>query len=117
MANVEIPDKLYFKIGEVADIVGVEAFVLRFWESEFPTLSPKKAESGHRVYRRADLEIALKIKELLHEQGFTIAGARKQIGRRGRDKADDKVGEKTAKKLEQVCDELRDILTLLDGKS
>ena len=112
-----IPDKLYFKIGEVADIVGVEAFVLRFWESEFPTLSPKKSESGHRVYRRTDLEMALKIKELLHEQGFTIAGARKQIGRRRRGNVDEKVGEETAQKLERVRDELRDILTLLDGKS
>jgi DNA-binding transcriptional MerR regulator len=117
VADVEIPDKLYFKIGEVADIVGVEAFVLRFWESEFSTLSPKKSESGHRVYRRTDLDMALKIRSLLHEQGFTIAGARKQLGRRGRNAADEKVGKKTAKKLKQVRDELQDILTLLDGKS
>ena len=71
----EIPDKLYFKIGEVSEILGVEAYVLRYWESEFPQLSPKKSGTGHRLYRRKDVELLLRIKQLLYEKRFTIEGA------------------------------------------
>lgn len=74
-----IPDKLYFKIGEVARLAGVEPYVLRFWESEFPALKPGKSTKGQRLYRRREVELALQIKTLLHEQGFTIAGARKKL--------------------------------------
>jgi DNA-binding transcriptional MerR regulator len=74
------PKKLYYKIGEVCGIVGVEAHVLRFWETEFPILSPPKNRSGQRIYRPKDIELLLKIKRLLYEDGFTIAGARKQLG-------------------------------------
>src|SRR6266568_882195 len=81
MATPEIPDKLFFKIGEVCRIVDIEPFVLRFWESEFPHLAPEKSKSGQRVYKRKDIEMVLRIKELLYERGYTIAGARKQLSR------------------------------------
>lgn len=74
-----IPEKLYFKIGEVCDLVGVQAHVLRYWETEFPQLSPQKNRSGQRSYRRRDVEISLRIKELLYEDMYTIAGARKKL--------------------------------------
>jgi DNA-binding transcriptional MerR regulator len=73
----EIPDKLYFKIGEVSKIADVAPHVLRYWESEFHTIRPKRANSKQRLYRRADVELILKIKTLLHEQGYTISGARR----------------------------------------
>ena len=76
---VAIPEKIFFKIGEVCDIVGVQAHVLRYWETEFPQLSPQKNRSGQRSYRRRDVEIALRIKELLYEDMFTIAGAKKKL--------------------------------------
>jgi DNA-binding transcriptional MerR regulator len=75
----EIPDKLYFKIGEVSELLGVEAYVLRYWESEFPVLSPKKSGTGHRLYRRKDVELLLRIKHLLYEKRFTIEGARQTL--------------------------------------
>jgi DNA-binding transcriptional MerR regulator len=72
----EIPDKLYFRIGEVAGLLAVEPYVLRYWESEFPSLAPKKSGTGHRLYRRKDVELLLKIKHLLYEKRYTIQGAR-----------------------------------------
>jgi DNA-binding transcriptional MerR regulator len=75
----EIPDKLYFKIGEVSELLGVEPYVLRYWESEFPVLSPKKSGTGHRLYRRKDVELLLRIKHLLYEKRFTIEGARQTL--------------------------------------
>jgi DNA-binding transcriptional MerR regulator len=75
----QLPDKLYFKIGEVADIVGVKPYVLRYWESEFSVIKPAKTRSKHRLYRRKDVETLLQIKRLLHEQRFTIEGARKRL--------------------------------------
>src|SRR6202050_3557850 len=74
-----IPDKLVFRIGEVSEIVGVEAYVLRYWESEFPGLSPRKSSSGQRMFRRKDVELLLRIKHLLYSQKFTIEGARKAL--------------------------------------
>ena len=82
---VVIPEKIYFKIGEVCDLVGVQAHVLRYWESEFSTLSPQKNKSGQRTYRRRDVEIALRIKQLLYNEMFTIAGARKKLQSEQRD--------------------------------
>lgn len=76
---VVIPEKIYFKIGEVCDLVGVQAHVLRYWETEFPMLSPQKNRSGQRSYRRRDVEVALRIKELLYDEMFTIAGAKKKL--------------------------------------
>ena len=75
----EIPDKLYFKIGEVSELLGVEPYVLRFWETEFRVLSPKKSGTGHRLYRRKDVELLLRIKHLLYEKRFTIEGARQAL--------------------------------------
>jgi DNA-binding transcriptional MerR regulator len=75
----EIPDKLYFRIGEVSALLGVETYVLRYWETEFPTLAPKKSGTGHRLYRRKDVELLLRIKHLLYEKRFTIEGARQAL--------------------------------------
>jgi DNA-binding transcriptional MerR regulator len=72
----EIPNKLYFKIGEVSSLLTVEPYVLRFWETEFPKLAPKKTDRGQRMYRRKDVELLLQIKHLLYEKKFTIEGAR-----------------------------------------
>jgi DNA-binding transcriptional MerR regulator len=79
LAEVAIPDKLYFRIGEVSELTHTKAYVLRYWETEFPTLKPTKARSGHRLYRRQDVETVLEIKRLLYEKGFTIEGARRQL--------------------------------------
>lgn len=73
----EIPNKLYFRIGEVAKLAGIKPYVLRFWESEFGGLGPKKSGTGHRLYRRKDVELVLEIKRLLYDKRFTIEGARK----------------------------------------
>lgn len=80
----EIPDKLYFRIGEVSAILGVEPYVLRYWETEFPQLAPKKSGTGHRLYRRKDVELLLLIKRLLYEKRFTIEGARQSLQGMGR---------------------------------
>ncbi len=77
--EIFIPDKLYFRIGEVATLCRLPAYVLRFWESEFPQLKPVKSSTGQRMYRRRDVESVLRIKQLLYEQGFTIVGARQQL--------------------------------------
>jgi DNA-binding transcriptional MerR regulator len=74
-----IPNKLFFKIGEVCEITDTQPYVLRYWESEFPALAPAKNSSGQRIYRRRDIETVLRIKQLLYEEGFTIAGAKKKL--------------------------------------
>src|SRR5579863_9666804 len=84
-AATEIPDKLYFRIGEVARLAGIKPYVLRFWETEFPSLGPRKSGTGHRLYRRKEVELVLEIKHLLHEKRYTIEGARKFLDARGRD--------------------------------
>jgi DNA-binding transcriptional MerR regulator len=76
---VAIPEKLFFKIGEVCELAGVQAHVLRYWESEFPMLAPQKNRAGQRVYRKRDVEMALRIKDLLYEDQYTIAGAKKRL--------------------------------------
>jgi DNA-binding transcriptional MerR regulator len=75
----EIPDKLFFRIGEVSGLLGLEPYVLRYWETEFPSLAPKKSGTGHRLYRRKDVELLLKIKHLLYQRRFTIDGARQYL--------------------------------------
>jgi DNA-binding transcriptional MerR regulator len=79
VADTDIPDKLYFRIGEVSDLVGVETYVLRYWETEFPAVGPKKSGTGHRMYRRKEVELLLKIKHLLYEKKYTIEGARQYL--------------------------------------
>ena len=85
MTQTGFPNKLYFRIGEVAKIVGVKPYVLRYWETEFPLLKPGKTPSQHRLYRRRDVETLLEIKKLLYEEGFTIAGAKKKLKDNERD--------------------------------
>ena len=82
--RTQLPDKLFFKIGEVADIVGVKPHALRYWETEFPALRPKKTRGAHRQYSRKDVELAMLIRQLLHDEGYTIPGARKRIRGLGR---------------------------------
>jgi DNA-binding transcriptional MerR regulator len=79
MSHPTIPEKLFFKIGEVCELAGVQAHVLRYWETEFPTLAPQKNRAGQRTYRRRDVEMALRIKELLYDEQYTIAGAKKKL--------------------------------------
>jgi len=80
----EIPDKLYFRIGEVSQLAGVKPYVLRFWENEFPSLMPRKSGTGQRLYRRKDVETVLEIKRLLYDKRFTIEGARRFLESRGK---------------------------------
>ena len=114
----EIPDKLYFKIGEVSELLGVEPYVLRYWESEFPVLSPKKSGTGHRLYRRKDVELLLRIKHLLRDKRFTIEGARQSL--QAEAKAPKPKAVKVAQQelfaddpLPEIRKELADILQLL----
>jgi DNA-binding transcriptional MerR regulator len=121
-----IPNKLYFPIREVAELTGVEAYVLRFWEKEFPMLSPVKESSGHRRYRRKDIEVVLEIKRLLYDQGFTIPGARTRLQKSSSGalplfaSADGGKGSKQpgspspATQLRQIRRSLNEILSLLD---
>ena len=84
LSTQEIPDKLYFRIGDVSRIAGVKPYVLRYWESEFPSLGPKKSGTNHRLYRRKDVELVLEIKQLLYEKRYTIEGARNFLSKRGK---------------------------------
>ena len=104
----EIPDKLYFRIGEVSKIVGLPTYVLRFWETEFPRIRPKRTSSGQRLYTRNDIELVLKIKHLLYDRKFTIQGARQHLSARsGKKKTPAK------KMLEELHTELKSIRDLL----
>jgi DNA-binding transcriptional MerR regulator len=132
-----VPTKLYYKIREVCEIVGVEAHVLRYWETEFPVLSPPKSKSGQRTYRPRDIELLLRIRKLLYDDGFTIAGARKRLSARLPENDGDDIkkdhsappantepaapGSKaeagqrgSTERLRKVQAELENILTLLD---
>ena len=115
----EIPDKLYFKIGEVSELLGVETYVLRYWESEFPVLSPKKSGTGHRLYRRKDVELLLRIKHLLYEKRFTIEGARQTLQSEARAPKPQRVSKRVQAELfsedplPEIRRELKEILLLL----
>jgi len=124
---VEIPNKLYFRIGEVCRLLKLEPYVLRFWESEFPTLSPAKGANGRRMYRKKDVEMVVTIKDLLYERGFTIAGARKVLSRKddvaavlspvaNSPKTQAQKARPAPEKLDQVKLELRNILTILNRR-
>jgi DNA-binding transcriptional MerR regulator len=107
--NEEIPDKFYFKIGEVSKLVKLPAYVLRFWESEFSRIKPKRTSSGRRLYTKKDIELILKIKHLLYEKKYTIQGARQHLSRRaGKDKTS------TTGLLKELRAELKGIRDLLD---
>jgi DNA-binding transcriptional MerR regulator len=119
-----VPKKLYYRIGEVCDIVGVEAHVLRYWENEFPSLAPPKNRGGHRTYRAKDIELLLTIRNLLYHEGYTIAGARKKLVRSSHPVEDPAHSQKEpdseprpappAQRLNLVREELENILTLLE---
>jgi len=122
----KIPNKLFFKIGEVCEITDTQPYVLRYWESEFPALAPAKNSSGQRIYRRRDIETVMRIKELLYEEGFTIAGAKKRLEAELSGKAVTPSNPTTAapsaesgedrgrEMLREVREGLREILTLLE---
>jgi DNA-binding transcriptional MerR regulator len=121
----KIPNKLFFKIGEVCEITDTQPYVLRYWESEFPALAPAKNSSGQRIYRRRDIETVLRIKQLLYDEGFTIAGAKKKLeaemaGRvvtplpPGEAAPTPEAGADRVQALRQVREQLREILTLLE---
>jgi DNA-binding transcriptional MerR regulator len=117
-----IPDRLYFKIGDVARICEVETYVLRFWETQFPQLKPNKSGTGQRLYRRRDVEMALEIKRLVHKEGYTLIGARQALeqGHRQQGAEAGVAGGDTGRKRDAVADvigkaraELREIAGLL----
>ncbi len=118
---VVIPNKLYFRIGEVSRLTGVPAYVLRYWETEFPGLAPKKSGAGQRLFRRKEVELVLEIRKLLYDQRFTIEGARKALAARGLDvpppppsKADQqKLFDPKAELLAGIRRELEDLRDLL----
>jgi DNA-binding transcriptional MerR regulator len=121
----QIPNKLYFRIGEVAKLAGIKPYVLRFWETEFPNLGPKKSGTGHRLYRRKDVELVLEIKRLLYEKRYTIEGARKFLGSKSKATAAKTVqpGKKqgelfnpTPEVLTEIRRELTEIVHLLDSR-
>jgi len=118
--DVIIPEKLYFRIGEVARLCRLPAYVLRFWETEFSQLKPVKGSTGQRMYRRKDVENVLRIKQLLYEEGFTIAGARQHLREESKD------GKKQAPlpfpvsstaQIKHIRQGLRDILTILSARA
>ena len=125
VADPEIPDKLYFRIGEVAKLAGIKPYVLRFWESEFPGLGPKKSGTGQRLYRRKDVELVLEIKRLLYEKRFTIEGARKIL--EAKPKREPAKAEPARRQTElfshtyalyqEVRKELTEILAILDSRA
>jgi len=117
--EIVIPDKLYFRIGEVASLCHLPAYVLRFWESEFPQLKPVKSSTGQRMYRKRDVENVLRIKQLLYEQGFTISGARQQL--RSETKSDKTQSaipfpSQGSAELQRIRRGLREILDLLSAR-
>jgi len=117
--EIFIPDKLYFRIGEVATLCRLPAYVLRFWESEFPQLKPVKSSTGQRMYRRRDVENVLRIKQLLYDQGFTIVGARQQL--RSESKNDKGQGAipfpaQSSAEIQRIRQGLREILNLLSTR-
>src|SRR5712691_8537727 len=121
----EIPEKSLFRIGEVSRLTSTKTFVLRYWETEFPTLQPVKSPKGHRLYRRQDIETVFRIKRLLYEEGFTIAGARRHLREQGGTNGDAAPEEVPAaqestllsrKLLLDLRDSLRSFLTLLEGE-
>ncbi|MFH2218252.1 MAG: MerR family transcriptional regulator [Pseudomonadota bacterium] len=106
----DLPDKLYFKIGEVSSIAGLPAYVLRFWESEFNRIKPKRTPSGQRLYRKKDVELILKIKHLLYEKKFTIQGARQHLTAKTTEKTKTSA-EPALEEIRRELERIRDLLT------
>ncbi|HZQ90353.1 MAG TPA: MerR family transcriptional regulator [Terriglobales bacterium] len=117
--DILIPDKLYFRIGEVAGLCRLPAYVLRFWETEFPQLKPVKSSTGQRMYRRRDVESVVRIKQLLYDQGFTIAGARQRLrdeAKPARDQSPLPFPQKSTVELKKVRQGLQEILGILSAR-
>jgi len=120
VSSSDLPDKLFFKIGEVAQLVGVRPHVLRYWESEFAVLRPMKTRGAHRVYRRRDVELAVLLRKLLHEEGLTVSGAKKRLRESGRDRVTSPPDPGAQQEVSSRSDliairgELADLLTQLD---
>ena len=111
----EIPDKLFFKIGEVTDIAGVEQHVLRYWEEEFEALQPEKNRSGQRLYQRKDVELVLHIKALLYDEKYTIAGARKKLkSKKNSQMSISYAPEELLAWKKKLCEDLESILKILN---
>jgi DNA-binding transcriptional MerR regulator len=118
-SEIVIPDRLYFRIGEVSDLLHLPAYVLRFWETEFPQLKPTKSSTGQRMYRRREVELALRIRTLLYDEGFTIPGARQQLkveGKPSKNQSALPFPKANGSGLRKVRQELQEILTMLSGK-
>jgi DNA-binding transcriptional MerR regulator len=118
-ADVAIPEKLYFRIGEVSQLTRTKSYVLRYWETEFPMLKPVKSKSGHRMYRRQDVEMVLEIKRLLYEKGFTIEGARQQLANHSHGAGGQKHLFRSTldvAELKAIKRELQGVLTILSRK-
>jgi DNA-binding transcriptional MerR regulator len=118
-AEIIIPDKLYFRIGEVARLCRLPAYVLRFWETEFPQLKPVKSSTGQRMYRKHDVESVVRIKKLLYEDGFTIAGARVQLredGKTSRDQTALPFPLRSSTQVAYIRHELEQILSILSAR-
>ena len=119
VGDVVVPDKLYFRIGEVARLCRVPAYVLRFWETEFPQLKPNKSSTGQRMYRRNEVEHALRIKHLLYREGFTIPGARQQLLAERRKRAQGELpfaSSAPPESVKRLRQGLRDILAIVSSK-
>ena len=125
----DIPEKLFYKIGDVCELTDTQPYVLRFWESEFPMLSPQKNRSGQRIYRKHDIELVERIKTLLYDEGYTIAGARKRLEQEEAGEAPEKAaavpqpppdaeepagGDDRRQRRAELLQELRDILAVMD---
>ncbi len=108
--EINIPDKLYFKIGQVSEIAGVPPSVIRFWETEFPKINPKRTPAGQRHYRKSDIELILKIKHLLYNKKFTIQGAIKHLNS---DKSESKSSQRLSNETPDIIEELRQELIYL----
>src|SRR5690348_14039127 len=116
-ADVLIPEKLYFRIGEVSTLCKLPAYVLRFWETEFPQLKPVKSSTGQRMYRRKEVETVLRIKQLLYEEGFTIAGARQQLRVESKTQAPLPFPAQPSGDLKRLRHGLQEILTILSARA
>ncbi len=119
---MEVPNKLFFKIGEVCELTETQPYVLRYWESEFSALAPAKNNSGQRIYRRRDIETILRIKSLLYEEGFTIEGAKKKLeqemkdnGAKGQTPVTRPVSDSYPGGIQQIKTGLKDILQILES--
>jgi len=107
--------KLYYKMGEVTELTGLEAHVIRFWEQEFPQLEPKKSRTGHRNFTRGDIDTILEIKRLVHEQGFTLAGAKKKLaGEDDGTRSPEAMKQKMLSEIREIRGVLENVINMLD---